>query len=419
MLESRVSRPQIGVLYSFAIAFESAKASWMERFFFSLAGIQASSGDLLICLVGLVLALVLIVAVAAVRVGQARRLDAARQAELAERLAELLQSNAELTGRMRGMGDYLGARHSDLARLVTERLDAVGAHVGRGLENQGRTANESLAKLNERLAVIDAAQARLTGLTEEVIGLKDILANKQARGAFGQGRMEAIIRDALPTAAYAFQPTLSNRCRPDCGIRLPGDDRMLIVDAKFPLEAFSALKEAASDEARKQAAARVRADIGKHIRDIAERYFLPGETQDLAILFVPSESLYADLAEHFDDVIQKAHKSRIIIVSPSLLVMAMQVMQAIVRDARVREQAHEIQIEVRHLVEDVVRLRERVGKLATHFRQAQDDIAAVGISAEKIGKRGDRIDQMDFVRPEAAPAEESDLRATPLAQAET
>ncbi len=394
----------------------------MERFLSSFAGIQAGPVDLLIGLVGLVSALLLIVAIAALRAAQARRREAAaaaaQQAELAERMAALIQSHAELTGRMRGMGEYLGARHSDLARLVTERLDAVGARVGRGLEDQGRTANESLAKLNERLAVIDAAQARLTGLTEEVIGLKDILANKQARGAFGQGRMEAIIRDALPAAAYEFQPTLSNRCRPDCGIRLPGDDRMLVVDAKFPLEAFTALKDAASDEARKQAAMRVRADVGKHIRDIAERYFLSGETQDLAILFVPSESLYADLAEHFEDVIQKAHKSRIIIVSPSLLVMAMQVMQAIVRDARVREQAHEIQIEVRRLVEDVVRLRERVGKLATHFRQAEDDVAAIGISAEKIGKRGDRIDQMDFVRPEIAPAEEDgDFLASPPAKA--
>lgn len=393
----------------------------MERFFRIVAGMPVSPFDLLIGLLGLALVLLLIVAIAAVRAGQARRREAAaaaeRQADLAEKMAGLMQSHAELTGRMRGMGEYLGARHSDLARLVAERLDAVGARVGRGLEDQSRTANESLAKLNERLAVIDAAQARLTGLTEEVIGLKDILANKQARGAFGQGRMEAIIRDALPAFAYEFQPTLSNRCRPDCGIRLPGDDRMLVVDAKFPLESFMALKDAGTEEAQKQAQARVRADVGKHIRDIAERYFLPGETQDLAILFVPSESLYADLAEHFEDVIQKAHKSRIIIVSPSLLVMAVQVMQAIVRDARVREQVHEIQIEVRRLVEDVVRLRERAGKVAIHFRQAQDDVAAIGISAEKIAKRGERIDQMDFVGSESAVQQDGDLVASPLAKA--
>jgi DNA recombination protein RmuC len=330
----------------------------------------------------------------------------ARRAAVAKRdfhaeIGELVRANAELSGRVRSMGELLGARQTDLAKLVAERLDAVGARVGRGLEDQGRVAGESLAKLNERLAVIDAAQTRLTDLTAEVIGLKEILANKQARGAFGQGRMEAIIRDALPASAYAFQHTLSNRCRPDCVLRLPDDERLLVIDAKFPLEAFIALKDAAGEEAQKQAAARVRSDIGKHIRDIEERYFVPGETQDVAILFVPSESLYGDIAEHFEDIIQRAHRSRIIIVSPSLLVMAVQVLQAIVRDARVREQAHEIQVEVRRLVEDVARLRERVGKLAVHFGQAQEDLGMISVSSEKIAKRGDRIENMDFASAES------------------
>ena len=251
---------------------------------------------------------------------------------------------------------------------------------------------------------------RLSDLTQEVLGLKDILANKQARGAFGQGRMEAIIRDALPTSAYEFQWTLSNRSRPDCCIRLPGDDRMMVVDAKFPLEAFSALKAAAGDEASvKTAMARVRGDVGKHIKDIADRYFLPGETQDIAILFIPSESLYAEINETFEDIVARAHKARIIIVSPSLLMMAVQVMQAIVRDARVREQAHMIQLEVRNLVDDVRRLHDRVGKMQTHFRQVGDDVAGTLISADKILKRGDRIDAMDFT--ESKPALDGFVRA--------
>lgn len=396
----------------------------MEQFFPALAALSKDQYSILLGLAGLMLVLalgaMLAFALSAAQAGRARRREAEiaaeRQADLTEKLAAVMQAQAELTGRMRGMGDYLGARHSDLARLVSERLDAVGARVGRGLEDQTKSAHENLSKLNERLAVIDAAQARLTNLTEEVVGLKDILANKQARGAFGQGRMEAIIRDALPTSAYEFQPTLSNRNRPDCGIRLPGDERLLVIDAKFPLESFTALKAAESEEALKAAQTRVRADLSKHIRDIAERYFLPGETQDLAVLFVPSESLYADLAEHFEDVIQKAHRARIIIVSPSLLVMAVQVMQAIVRDARVREQAHEIQVEVRRLVEDVERLRERAGKIATHFRQAQDDVAAIGISVEKIAKRGERIDQMDFEQSDARAQAAADLLTAPAAR---
>jgi DNA recombination protein RmuC len=335
-----------------------------------------------------------------------RRRDAAeavaRQADLQEKLADLARAHAEVTGRVRSMGEILGSRQADLARFVAEQLESVGSRVGRSLEDQSRNASESLGKLNERLAVIDAAQARLTGLTEEVIGLKDILANKQARGAFGQGRMEAIVRDALPGNAYEFQYTLSNRCRPDCVIRLPGDDRVMVIDAKFPLEAFVALKDAQEGDARKVAAARVRADVGRHIADIKERYFVSGETQDIAILFVPSESLYADLAEHFEDVVQKAHTNRIVIVSPSLLVMAVQVMQALVRDARVREQAHVIQVEVRRLVEDVVRLRQRVAKLGAHFGQAQEDIAGIVISADKIAKSGERIDMLDFEQSPSA-----------------
>ena len=194
-----------------------------------------------------------------------------------------------------------------------------------GSKAHAQTTGDNLGKLNERLAVIDAAQARLTGMTEEVVSLKDILANKQARGAFGQGRMEAIVRDGLPSGAYEFQFTLSNKARPDCVIRLPGDPRLLAVDAKFPLEAFTAFKRARAATRRARRAARVRADVGKHVKDIAERYLLPGETQDIALMFVPSESIYSDLVEHFDDVVQKAHRARVVIVSPSLMMMAIQV----------------------------------------------------------------------------------------------
>jgi DNA recombination protein RmuC len=186
-------------------------------------------------------------------------------------------------------------------------------------------------------------------------------------------------------------------------LRLPGDDKILAVDAKFPLEAFSALKEARDGAVRKMARARVRADLGKHIKDISERYLLPGETQDVAILFVPSESLFAELHESFEDVIQKAHRARVLIVSPSLLMMAIQVLQALVRDALVRDQAHVIQAETRRLVEDVARLRQRVLKLEGHFRQSQEDVSAILVSSEKIARTGERIEKIDFVQPAEGP----------------
>jgi DNA recombination protein RmuC len=284
---------------------------------------------------------------------------------------------------------------------MADRLDNVSARVGAGLESAAQTTGVNLNKLNERLAVIDAAQGRLTTLTQEVVSLREILSNKQARGAFGQGRMEAIVRDGLPSGAYDFQFTLSNKTRPDCVIRLPGDERLMAVDAKFPLEAFTLFKDARSEEARKAAFARVRADVGKHVKDIADRYLLPGETQDIAVMFVPSESVYSDLVEHFDDIVQKAHRGKVIIVSPSLLMMAIQVMQTIVRDARMRDQAHVIQAEVGKLLEDVRRLAERTAKLDNHFRQAQEDVAQITASSEKIVRRGERIDTMEFSQGDA------------------
>ncbi len=321
---------------------------------------------------------------------------AERAREMDDKVAELVRSQSEITGRLQTVAEVFGSRQSDFARLISERLEGLQHRVGQGLEASTRHQGEHLTKLNERLAVIDAAQKNLTDLTGEVVGLKDILANKQARGAYGQGRMEAIIRDGLPGGAYEFQATLSNRTRPDCLVRLPGDERGLVVDAKFPLECFTQFRAATSDEARQKAGQRVRADIGVHVRSLAEKYLIPGETQDMALMFVPAELVYADLAEHFDDVVQKAHRARIVIVSPSLLALAIQVLQALVRDARIRDEARVIQTEVQKLLADVGRLSERVGKLDSHFRQAQDDVAQIRTSAEKIVKRGQNIEALEF-----------------------
>jgi DNA recombination protein RmuC len=377
----------------------------MNQTFLMLGSTSVSFGEALAAAAGLIalLLLCLVVGLARARGHRLRERAAAeeRQRELEQRMSELARSGAELNGRLQSMAEAFGSRQADLVRVMADRLDNVSARVGAGLESAAQTTGANLSKLNERLVLIDAAQKRLDGLSQEMVSLKDILANKQARGAFGQGRMEAIVRDGLPSGAYDFQFTLSNKSRPDCVIRLPGDQRLMAVDAKFPLEAFTLFKDARSDEARKVAFARVRTDVGKHVKDIAERYLLPGETQDIAVMFVPSESVYSDLVEHFDDIVQKAHRGKVIIVSPSLLMMAIQVMQAIVRDARMRDQAHVIQAEVGKLLEDVRRLAERTAKLDNHFRQAQEDVGQIVASTDKIVRRGERIDTMEFSQNEA------------------
>jgi DNA recombination protein RmuC len=254
---------------------------------------------------------------------------------------------------------------------------------------------EHLQQLHARLAVIDGAQKNITDLAAQVTSLQTVLANKQSRGAFGQARMEMIIQDGLPKDCYEFQATLTNKARPDCVVHLP-DGPPLVIDAKFPLEAVTAFREAKSEDERKLAIARVRTDIAKHVGDIAARYLIPGETQDMALMFVPSESIYAELYDSFDDIFQKAYRAKVIIVSPSLLMLAIQVIQQIRRDARMREAAGRILTEVALLVEDVVRLRDRVTNLEKHFGQANGDIRQILVSTDKIVSRGERIQDVEF-----------------------
>jgi DNA recombination protein RmuC len=310
-------------------------------------------------------------------------------------VAEMAQRQVDSATRLETMIRMLGDRQSQLQHAVNERLDSVSHRLGDSIQKTTQNTTENLQKLHERLAVIDSAQKNITDLATQVTSLQSVLSNKQSRGAFGQGRMEIIVRDGLPKDCYAFQHTLTNKMRPDCVVFLP-DNRPLIIDAKFPLEAISAYRDCKSDDERRQAAARVRQDMTKHITDIAQKYLIPGETQDLALMFVPSESVYADLHEGFDDVVQRAFNAKVVIVSPSLLMIAIHVIQQIQKDARMREAAGQIQAEVGRLIDDVMRMHERVLKLQGHFNQANEDVRQIVVSAEKIEKRGARIAEVEL-----------------------
>ena len=316
--------------------------------------------------------------------------------ELESHLSMLLRSQGEMSGRMQTMAEIFGSRQSDMMRAVNERLDGMGHKLGISMADTTRQTHEGLRQLHERLAVIDRAQRTITDLSGQVVELQSILSNKQTRGAFGQGRMEAIIQDQLPSTAYTFQATLSTGSRPDCLVHMPNGAPSLAIDAKFPLEAFNLLRKAQTEDQFKQAQAQFRRDLTKHIQDISEKYLVPGETQDTAFLFVPSESIFAELNEKFEDLIQKAHRSRIVIVSPTLLMLSIQVIQAVLRDAKMREQAHLIQAEVAHLTDDVGRLNDRVSKLQSHFGQANRDIEQILISTDKIARRSRKIEELDL-----------------------
>jgi len=351
---------------------------------------------------------VLAVLVAFVVVSLRQRRPPASEAQM----AELARLQADTAVRIEGMRDLLAGRQAELQRMVNERLDSVTHHLNQSMTTTRQHTVESLQRLNERLVLIDSAQRNITDLASQVTSLQGILANKQQRGAFGQGRMELIVQDGLPRGCYEFQYTLSNKGRPDCAVFLP-DGRPLIIDAKFPLEAITALRDAKTDDERKVAAARLRQDMSKHVGDIAAKYLIPGETQDLALMFVPSESVYAELHDGFDDLVQKAFRSKVVIVSPSLLMLAIHVVQQIQRDARMREAADKIHAEVGHLMDDIARLNERVVNLSRHFGQASEDVRQILISAEKVEKRATRIREVEFAGDDG-PATEAVVIPAPL-----
>ncbi|MEO8757611.1 MAG: DNA recombination protein RmuC [Devosia sp.] len=379
----------------------------MDKVLFSLGDFPVTAEIALYAAAAVVAALLIAMLAVAILGGKQRAAEALQRTEEAEAarkttaeaektLASLLQVQNEMTGRMQTMAEIFTTRQADFARLVSERLDNQGQRVGQAIEATSKKNEESLTKLGERLAVIDRAQANITSLSKDVVGLQSILANKQTRGAFGQGRMEAIVGDGLPSGGYAFQHTLSNNTRPDCVIFMPNGAPPLVIDAKFPLESWQRLTAAQSPEDQKVASLGFRQDMQVHIRAISEKYLIAGETQDTAFLFVPSESIFADIHERFEDVVQRASRARVVVVSPSLLMLSIQVVQALLRDVRIREEAHKIQKEVMELLGDVGRLDERVRKLQNHFRQASDDIGDILTSSAKVTRRSERIASMEF-----------------------
>lgn len=352
----------------------------------------AAAGAALIVAAMIGVALFLIIRARARAQAEAFQLEAA---EAQARMLELARLQTETAGRISQMGSMLHQQHSELQRAVNERLDAVTHRLGNSLQTSTNATVEKLQDLHSRLAVIDNAQKNISELTSQVTSLQHILSNKQTRGAFGQSQLEALIADVLPKGAYAFQHKLSNGKVPDCAIFMP-DNSALVIDAKFPLEAVTALRDAKDETALKQANARVRSDITKHISDISDRYFITGETQDIALMFIPSESVYAELHERFDDVMQRARRARVMIVSPTLMVMAIQVIKQLRKDAQLREAVVKIRDEVGLVFRDVELLAERVAKLKTHFAQTNKDMDDIQTSTGRIVRRAKRIEELEF-----------------------
>ena len=282
------------------------------------------------------------------------------------------------------------------------------------LHGSSKQTATSLTQLQERLAAIDKAQDNITKLSGDVLSLQDILSNKQTRGAFGEIQLNDIVSKALPSDSFQLQATLSNGRRADCLINLPNPPGSIVIDSKFPLEAYEALIGSTNDMELKAAVQMFRSTVRKHITDISEKYILDGETADGALMFLPSEAVYAELHAKFPELVQESFTKRVWIVSPTTCMATLNTMRAILKDARMREQAGAIRKELGLLHKDVERLGDRVGNLDRHFGQAAKDISEIKISAEKAGRRAQRLDNFDF--EELAPDDQTNV--VPLGQSE-
>lgn len=362
--------------------------------------------------------------VALILMGRNRRQSQAaerRLAELAVSTSGLTQAQAEVLGQIKAMAEATATLQSAMTGTLNERLDAVSGQMQQSLQTSAVKTAESLGELRKHLSKIDEAQRNITELSGQVVNLQDLLANKQARGAFGEVQLNDIVRNMLPPSAFDLQKTLGNGTRPDCLLRLPNPPGSIAVDAKFPLESYQALRKAENDADRLIAARKFKADMQKHIRDIAGRYIVPGETAESAIMFIPSEAVYAEIHGSLTEVVDESHRLRVWIVSPTTMWALLNTVRAVLKDVQMREQADVIQAEVGLLLQDATRLDDRVSALERHFGQTVDDVRKIRISTDKVMRRGERIGelQLEAKDPEAEKDGTNELPFSPPGSSES
>ena len=313
-----------------------------------------------------------------------------------DKIQKLSEGQERLTGGLQTVSEAQAKAQLSMINMMEERLAKVQLQMNENLSHSSRRTAQSLGDLQQRLSTIDKAQEKITKLSGDVLSLQDILSNKQTRGAFGEIQLTDIVSKALPSDGFELQATLSTGKRADCLINLPNPPGPIVIDSKFPLEAYEALRNASSETETSSAVRLFRTSVRKHIKDISEKYIVEGETADGAILFLPSEAVYAELHANFSDLVREGFSARVWIVSPTTCMATLNTMRAILKDARMREQAGAIRNELTLLYQDVDRLGVRVESLDRHFNQAAKDISDIKISADKAGRRAKRLDNFDF-----------------------
>ncbi len=311
-------------------------------------------------------------------------------------LAKVSDGQQQLVGSLKNISETQSATQSDMLKHVESRLTEVQNLVSENLLGSATKTARTLGELQQRLTTIDEAQNNIEKLSNSVLSLQDILSDKQARGAFGEIQLNDIVSKALPPDAYAFQKTLSNGRRVDCLIHLPKPPGPMPIDSKFPLEAYESLRSAKTEAEKTTARRSFKTAVRTHIKTIAEKYLIQGETADGALMFIPSEAVYAELHSNFPEVVREGFSARVWVVSPTTCMATLNTMRSVLKDARMREQASKIRVELSSLQQDVDRLERRTGNLAKHFELATRDVEEIKISAKKASRRASRLDQFEF-----------------------
>ena len=335
--------------------------------------------------------------------GQSNGLAEQEMSLLVKQLQALSDGQERLSGGLHHVSEANAKAQTNMLALMEQRLAQVQQQLSENMHGSARRTAQSLGDLQQRLASIDKAQEKITKLSGDVLRLQDILSNKQTRGAFGEIQLHDIVIKALPQDSFTMQATLSNGRRADCIIHLPNPPGPIAIDSKFPLEAYEAMRRASTEADLAEAARQFRTALRKHIKDISEKYIIEGETADGALMFLPSEAVYAEIHANFPDLVRESFAARVWIVSPTTCMATLNTMRAILKDARMRAQAGSIRRELGLLYQDVDRLGTRVENLDRHFGQAAKDLSEIKISSEKAGRRARRLDNFDF--EELAPSE--------------
>jgi DNA recombination protein RmuC len=347
-------------------------------------------------LVALLLGFLVLILRTAARSASAAEPLAREVAWLSSRIQQIGDGQQQLAGGLHHVSEAQAVSQTAMLQVMEQRLAEVQRQMTEALHGTSTRTARSLGELQQRLETIDKAQANIEKLSGNVLSLQDILSNKQTRGAFGEIQLHDIVQKALPKDAYTMQATLSNGRRADCLIHLPNPPGPIVIDAKFPLEAYEALRRADTPRLTQEAQQLMRQAVRAHVRAIAEKYILEGETADGALMFLPSEAVYAELHANFPDLVREGFAAKVWIVSPTTCMATLNTMRAVLKDARMREQAGAIRRELSLLYADVERLGARVENLDRHFGQAAKDIEEIKISSDKATKRARRLDNFDF-----------------------